>query len=295
MTPTPDELAMIEAIRANPEDDAVRVAFADMLDENAGEVPCPLREMLGYCGGPAPGKKGRKPCSECNDTGAASDGRKERAELVRLQCTKRADRPAHNHTGCENREQCQLCERMSRISAAKKYLISTLPVIVRESQYPLKDTYEIARGFVHTVRGPLAAFWEDRECERCDGTGWDSRPDMWTPAPRCRLCNAGRVSGPTAAFAELVKREPVQVVEVVNLQPVRVEVGRGESWLWYGDRHYDQVFDTYPEGIVPQELIRRMPGSTAEDTSLEYDTEADARAALSDAMISAALGRAGAV
>lgn len=108
MTPTPDELALLRAIAARPDDDTPRLVLADMLDEHAGLVDCPACCGTGH---PAPtvadmpkvverrlpdGRIERvavlEPfdyrvprCKGCGGEGRVSDGRAERAEFLRLQ------------------------------------------------------------------------------------------------------------------------------------------------------------------------------------------------------------------
>lgn len=74
---TADELVLVAAVSATPADDTPRLVYADWLDEHAGTVDC-------FC-------KGRKwkqpdPCHRCNGRYGLSDGRRERAEFIRVQC-----------------------------------------------------------------------------------------------------------------------------------------------------------------------------------------------------------------
>lgn len=95
-----DHDILLRAILANPEDDAPRLAYADWLDENGGEIRCPKCKGLrfGFCsrcsgegcsiyGIAANGPCGvEKQCDECNGTGRVSNGFAERAEFIRVQC-----------------------------------------------------------------------------------------------------------------------------------------------------------------------------------------------------------------
>ena len=81
---TSDEPALIDAIIANPADDTPRLAYADWLEENAGTVKCDrcvitVAEKIRVWGERA------KPCPNCLDSEFISDGRKERAEFIRVQ------------------------------------------------------------------------------------------------------------------------------------------------------------------------------------------------------------------
>jgi hypothetical protein len=65
--------------------------YADWLDENAGEVPCDrcggdgLHTVI-VCGKPDNRMKGRRNCAVCSGKGRVPDGRRERAEFIRVQC-----------------------------------------------------------------------------------------------------------------------------------------------------------------------------------------------------------------
>jgi uncharacterized protein (TIGR02996 family) len=73
---------LYRAILAHPDEDTPRLAYADWLDENAADIEC------GACMGFRFNGLGeyRKPCAHCDSTGFTSDGRRERAEFIRVQC-----------------------------------------------------------------------------------------------------------------------------------------------------------------------------------------------------------------
>jgi uncharacterized protein (TIGR02996 family) len=80
------QLALLNAIIANPEDDAPRLIFADWLDENVVESCCFICDGLG---GKIESVYGFKtdiiPCGNCHGTGRVSNGFAERAALIRCQ------------------------------------------------------------------------------------------------------------------------------------------------------------------------------------------------------------------
>ena len=101
-----DEDALLAAIHTAPEDDTPRLAYADWLDEHAGEVPCQTCSVYHYraacpkCrntlqnatpqGSPhmlrcASCKTLFPCCPTCRGSGSVSDGRAERAEFIRVQ------------------------------------------------------------------------------------------------------------------------------------------------------------------------------------------------------------------
>jgi uncharacterized protein (TIGR02996 family) len=84
---TADELGLIAAVCADPDDDVVRLAYADYLEENAGAVPCPAHCHRGrVCTSDIYEGTEWEDCPTCNGSGTAPDGRADRAELIRVQC-----------------------------------------------------------------------------------------------------------------------------------------------------------------------------------------------------------------
>lgn len=104
-----DEVALLRAVAARPDDDTPRLVYADWLDDNAGTIDCPkcggsgyqpptaadflfVRERVGPDGhvtryvemGPVNFRPPPK-CDRCRGTGAVADGRAARAEFIRVQ------------------------------------------------------------------------------------------------------------------------------------------------------------------------------------------------------------------
>jgi uncharacterized protein (TIGR02996 family) len=69
---------LLRAVIEFPDADAPRLAYADHLEETAGTVACR------WCSGGA--ITVIPPCPKCRGTGRVSDGRRERAALIRVQC-----------------------------------------------------------------------------------------------------------------------------------------------------------------------------------------------------------------
>jgi uncharacterized protein (TIGR02996 family) len=101
MTPNP----FLAAILSDPADDTPRLVYADWLDETAEMVPCPQCSQYAddpenpwKCVGYVPARDpasdrhegGWTNCKKCNavfgSAGTVSDGRRERAEFIRVQC-----------------------------------------------------------------------------------------------------------------------------------------------------------------------------------------------------------------
>lgn len=91
MTATIDatDTAFIRAICESPADDAPRLIYADWLEETARDVEC---DQPGYDDG-----EPHFQCPTCDGSGVVSDGRRERAEFIRVQCELALfDRWCHN-------------------------------------------------------------------------------------------------------------------------------------------------------------------------------------------------------
>lgn len=152
------------------------------------------------------------------------------------------------------------------------------------------------RGFARSVRGPLAAFWEDRECGKCKGSGGRVNPtggylEFSGPQPsweRCPACSGtGRVSGPTAALVELVRREPLPLdgLSVTDYTPVGYAWGNAARMpgLARGD---------HAGLMLPGPIWDRLPGHGRETHYKCFPTESAANAALSRVLVAAARDRA---
>lgn len=86
-----DELAFLRAIRAAPGDDLPRLAFADWLEEHAGEVVCERckgkkRRLVRVRAAGGLGAEVMGKCPTCSGTGRVPDSNRARAEFIRLGC-----------------------------------------------------------------------------------------------------------------------------------------------------------------------------------------------------------------
>lgn len=87
-TLSPEESSFLQAIIDNPKDDAVRLIYADWLQEKAEDAKCSnCKGSLGHYEYPfaAPFYPKWVICSICNGTGHVPDGRADRAEFIRVQ------------------------------------------------------------------------------------------------------------------------------------------------------------------------------------------------------------------
>lgn len=216
----PDERALVRGIIANPADFTARLVFADWLQENA--------EPLQTC----PKCKGarcvRQPrgvaieCDRCDCTGTVSDGRAERAELIRVQCElarlpnlfhKSASLDGCPCGGCEllrrseelltddrrrewARVPCPVCKgNPSRGLGFKCRACQNTGDAMMHAEYPGHDgtataTPHFHRGFVERVEVPALAWVLEQvaaKCKMCRGAGWCECPESGLDAdcPQC--------------------------------------------------------------------------------------------------------------
>lgn len=189
--------ALLWGILADPANDAPRLVYADWLDEHAGPAICGgclgagVRSfdyaMTGLQRRPDLRPATTVQCPRCSGRGIASDGRRERAEFIRIQCELAVAThviganvdDSESRTGCDDisrtsnlrhREQELLLEYavdwlrgLVRTGVAIRWRLSQpVPFLLlaadgnpRVREYV---TIEFSRGFVQTVRLPLSAF-----------------------------------------------------------------------------------------------------------------------------------------
>jgi uncharacterized protein (TIGR02996 family) len=171
----------------------------------------------------------------------------------------------------------------------------------------------VARGFVASIRGPLAALIGGGPCERCDSDRCEvpvpqqlpcRRFRRDTPAqPWCKPCrdrdhcpncsDTGRTPTPLAA---IMAAHPLERIET-DREPLRGEGSEHARWV------YDDLNTDDAPYLLPLELLLLLPtGPTCslirdadEGTRFwirEYDTRADAIDALSDALLRLGAARA---
>jgi len=87
-----EQQALLRAVLEDPEDDTVRLAYADWLDENPGTMTCPAckpyADAKNWVPGHTPNPYSRpywQPCSRCKATTVVPDGRAHQAEFIRRQ------------------------------------------------------------------------------------------------------------------------------------------------------------------------------------------------------------------
>jgi len=287
VTTTADEAALLAAIRTHPAEDTPRLAYADWLDENAADVKCydcrgkgrvqVLDGLSDYDRSPAV-------CDYCSGTGRVSDGRRERAEFVRLQiriaglrafcgcgsCTAfRGGGQHHNGPCAVGRERDEQPDGTSR------------PAMLRPREF------ELWRG------------WHKRWFGQ--GTGTDNFGSALTPNevdPRVRRGFVAEVRMPAAAFFHAAKglfsAHPIERVFLTDREPEGI--GYDTFWRWF---MADEVISDDP-AVLPGaiwRLFHDLPpyftSSVRRMLGWEFASRDEALAALSTACVAYGRGLAG--
>jgi uncharacterized protein (TIGR02996 family) len=245
----PRHVALYREICRAPEDDTLRLAYADCLDEIGDErVECPNPN----CGNPVVGWDGFYQCSRCKGAGTVlSTANRDRAEFIRVQVEIERLHTLHQGTG-------QTIERLATVHGPiwdcrqrEKELLRLHPEW-RECPCPKCDgTNRMFDGcpcggsgdlfhpfgdgakprLVHFRRG----FPDSVECVAADvwreGLGYRVDFENWRPEDGSRT-----VTVPTEWAKAVVRCTPVSKFKV-ELEPTREEGG----WEWYG---HPDVFNT---------------------------------------------------
>ncbi len=266
--------AFLRAVCEAPGEDFPRLVYADWLEENAGTVPCDK------CGGEGwssdwQGGPGSSKCYTCRATGRVPDGRKERAEFVRVQCELACHCPPLSPpvNGVRSGLLCGACEREhyrpDEYAALRRRERELLPVFytaflasvgIKPAYYQsASDTADVDRdGRCHAVgvggtvsvtflarRGFVAevtlgcADFAGGVCERCNGDGkahGSDRPFEWSDDPLYMKCPVCKGTGRTPGHAgALFAAAPIEKVTLTDRTPGHVIPAHGTSF-W---RWYD--------------------------------------------------------
>lgn len=137
-----------------------------------------------------------------------------------------------------------------------------------------------SRGFLHTVRGPLAAIIGG-PCQRCGGRGYPpyiGGDDDDDPCPAC--AGSGRAPGVLAA---VVRGQPVERVECSDRRPMESDDG---EWVWYGCTTEGEPEAPELSHWIPERIVKLMgDGRIHSRHGRRYPTEAAAVDALSAALL----------
>lgn len=235
-----DGEAILAAILDAPDDDAVRLVYADWLEEN---------------------------------------GEADRAEFIRVQ-VRLATMPAAALTTDDLLAETYPGEALARAAAREapgrrlyrlreRELLAALGwraalgagrpdgLVPEGARYA--DHVTLSRGFVSAVRLPLAA-WVGGPCATCEGRPQQGRfhgagatnPFRW----ECPACH-GTGRAPAHGTA-LVRAHPLEGVALTDRGPVRHPLvsSEGEQWSWY-DAPWGSV---PPSAVLPRDLFRLLTG-----------------------------------
>lgn len=313
VTPNAEEEALLRAVFESPHDDALRLAYADWLEENAGTVPCSRCNGRGLVrlgvekkGGPSSAERCKRyviepqqgtfdwGCDGCGGTGAKAgtgyvpDGRRDRAEFIRVQvelarignhydpaCPREKGRHyVSREGGWVETVACRECwdalrRREGELFNANADRWFPVPqgyglnwgIYTAVPEHPLPQYFVVTRGFPSHVTLPLAAFLGKR-CGACGGEGYLRNVAYMQPGRDCPSCRGtGYVGGLGAALASAV---PLQSVTCPEFEPAVFSDGV----VW--ERAMEDVLPiaTY----IGQDERSRLPGYVFDGMSGEEGT-----------------------
>jgi uncharacterized protein (TIGR02996 family) len=201
---------LMAAVLERPGDDTARLVYADWLDDHADPGgQCGDCDGHGLIDDSGRGSSEGTTCEACRGFGGwKSDGHRERAEFIRVQC-----RLSELAPHCETSMACAgcRCERCQEYDGLRRRE-GMLWFRVREAVAPIgfhlslfgdgatmgvvagdenaNAGYVVRRGFVDEIRLPMARF-VGGPCGRCEGDG------TLIGDPRCDYCHGdGRVQDP---------------------------------------------------------------------------------------------------
>jgi hypothetical protein len=283
-------------VLSNPPDDAPRLAYADWLEENPRDVPCP---QFGY----EPGEV-HALCARCQGRGTIPANHGERAEFIRLQVelARLGEKSGHPKTtplawSCK----CAVCVEAKPLRKRERELFDrNLGYDLRDALPFMRHTIDpktyygrsdrcclYRRGFIEAVTMPVGLFLGGEACS-CGGSGRSERDDGETiyrgPCGDC----LGYTKG-TASL--LFSSQPVTEVCLARAEP-------RTGWRTQGTTRGEpsDVVWTKCEGYrhdnddLPPQLFELLRGHLAKDHWFaRYPSAKEAKKALSDACV--ALGR----
>lgn len=209
---TTTEHALLAGILAAPDDDLPRLVFADRLDEIAGDVACGVCHGVGDALVQTDYGATQERCLTCHGTGRVSDGRRERAEFIRVQCElARYEEKVEDSARADHWWNLKRRERVLRDTHSDRWRLEATGKL----GVPLTGETWFSRGFVSSLtlsaadwlRVADAVYWhpgQTVECPECEGRGWHTRQHnddgpAWAACQRCKNDDgkpAGRIPRP---------------------------------------------------------------------------------------------------
>jgi uncharacterized protein (TIGR02996 family) len=234
----PEYRALLAAVKAAPGDDLPRLVLADWLEEN---------------------------------------GEAERAALIRVMCAKHSRFVEFGSRDVGGGRWIWDSVKQSMPTYFKWKSVSRRVAKEAVNHLPTTEWRRIGtrlhRGFLHTVRAPLAVLVGGELCRWCHGR---------VEATPCVDCNGtGRTAG---CLPELVRVEPVERVEATDREPDELVVSRmGWGWLDGGRTASGLPQETHH---LTRDMYRLLAGGTPiPHDRTAYPTADAAKSALSAAII----------
>ncbi len=312
MTTTTDEAALVRAVCESPADDAPRLVYADWCEERTGDVPCgrcrghkrvmvpdagALQRMRQRGGTPMIPPQRHIPCPACSGSGRVSDGRRERAEFIRVQvelATVDQRTVAHSEpwASLRHRERELLAAHGTAWVLPPPSVSGCRVLNLCGSDRSVPANWlgvEFRRGFVESVTCTLAG-WCGGPCGRC---GVDVVGHLYRlNCPDCR--GAGRTP---ALGPKVVACQPVTDVRLTERRPqdyhnndATFHEGRLYGWSRTPPGNDGEEVDL-PEPLWA--AVAKQPGCEVHGPWADFHSEAAALAALSRACVNWARARAG--
>lgn len=313
---TNDHRAMLAAIVADPNDDTLRLAYADWLEEQPGErVPCPSsRCKAGVLVDRGNGRYCTDVevilCPACDGTGTVRDERRSRrAEMIRCQIAesryidlsleparslrKRADELLAAHGAEWALVACPTCkgrgnEVGTKLKGGWVRSGTHCPECAGTGNAMHNRNPQWSRGFVAQVEcGTMAEVGGEVECPNRCQRGMASARDRGTRVyyqqagpdsgwVRCEACRDGRVFRPAVWLAAVCRAHPIQRVVVRGAEPIANE---GQTFARWWRAPMAGVQSQTP-WVLPRWAFDALPHDTADvvrDNHMDYPTADAAR------------------
>jgi uncharacterized protein (TIGR02996 family) len=274
-----DESALLRAILENPEDDTVRLVYADYLDETAGTAECSAclgsgshavnrGDLVNKFGAHGAKKIARASgCKKCNKTGRTGDGRVEYAQFIRAQIERETATQSKTRKSLDGKI-CKLWldKVMNRFVGTCWIGKVTHPHLSQSTFSWGPFTATVRRGFVDTISCRLGVLIE--ACEPCGGSG-----EMYVPGSNdrtCSTCNKRRYFWRRAAL-KLAEAHPVTSVRL-TCRSALMDVPEKYTWQ---QSYWDRWAASLPTDL--HDVLKRRHGT------FRFRTADEANAALADA------------
>jgi uncharacterized protein (TIGR02996 family) len=300
-----DSEILLRAALADPADDAPRLAYADWLEENDTEVPCPWcraaeprPRVCHRCRVPVRDSHEHHSgedydgtwscnrvdaCPRCDGTGRERGNRREHAEFIRVQVELarlrgRKDSLGRNVGHLNSHKIGPLMDREQALHTSANLIRwgpdsalwaagLKLPTCSTPEPMPGHVWMRFERGFVAEVAMPTATFVGGL-CGECGGRGTVGTLGGTMGCPRCATSHDTRGHGRAVGVAAaLFGCQPVTAVRLVDREPHHDD---RERWPYHFHRFAPEDYHPYDQSIpadeVPGEIWDLMAGENLRGT-----------------------------